>query len=182
MAERRGYYVNTGLREQARKIRERLNEKQRLKEQEAQLLEIKRKQEEELAKLRKEQQRKREIELKTKNYFEFNKYNRKIAVEGRPYYFGDHFTNHKGWYPEGQGQFFCDDKLLLDGKYQKGVFKEGTVQFLRDGSQWKGRLKDDMIHGAGIVVDSEGKETRAIAYEGIILCFDGGKLAIVRSR
>ncbi len=175
MGERRGYYVNSGLREEARRMREKLNEKAKLKEKENELLEIKRKQEEELAKLRKEQQRKREIELKTKNYFEFNKYNRKVPVEGKPFYYGDFVKDHKGWYPEGDGQFHCDENIILDGIYQKGIFKKGKILFLNDGTRWNGHIKDDMIHGAGRIIDPDGNEIKAIAFQGSILCRHGGK-------
>ena len=173
MSEKRGYYVNTGLRAEAQKWRLKFQEEERQKQKEQEEIDRKRRAEEELKKLREEVRRKQEIEDKTKRYFEFNKYNRKIPSEGNPYYFGDMTIINKSWMPHGTGQFFVNEISVLEGKYNIGEFYEGKVVWT-DGTGWDGSLKNGVMHGVGNVVKEGGERKPALAWEGKLICIQEG--------
>jgi hypothetical protein len=170
MVERRRYVVNTGLRAEASALRAKFSAQQRARDQQLLEQELERQKEAELLELRKEADQKLAIELKTKRYFEFNKYNRKIAPVGSPYFVGDTANDHLAWTQDGQGKFLIDEEVVLDGTYQNGEFVKGKILFRADGSRWEGGIRDGVIHGAGTLTHTDGRVHSVLAHDGHILC------------
>lgn len=170
MSEKRGYCVNTGLRAEAQKWRLKFQKEALIKQKENEEIERKREAEQQLEQLRKEVQRKKEIEEKTRHYFDYNKYNRKVPADA--YYFGDMEIVQNSWRPHGSGKVVVNDVPIVEGKFSKGDFYEGKIVWT-DGSGWEGSMKDNMIHGVGFVV-KEGERKPALAYEGKLICLREG--------
>jgi hypothetical protein len=112
----------------------------------------------ELQKFRELEALRKEKEFKTKRYFEFNSFHRKIKLEDDPYYYGDLQLQSSGWRPHGKGQFVVNKRTLLEGNYVKGAFIEGKVMFFKHGYKWEGQLHNNLIHGIGYVTKLRPEE------------------------
>lgn len=116
----------------------------------------------ELAKIQKE--------LKTKRFFDVNQYNRKVVAPDTPVYFGEFIElgKPKAWIPHGQGQFLLNDEVKIDGSYTNGVLNGIATINWTDGYTWTGHMKDDVMHGPGVVTDPEGVARPAMAHDNSI--------------
>jgi len=133
------------------------------------LLQLK-KEEEERLRLELIEKKRAEDERKTKAYFEFNKYNRRIAMEGRPVYFGDFITKSAAWFPHGQGTFTVFGSEVLNGRFVKGEFVDGIVRF-SDGTTWHGHVEQHRMNGVGLLTTQDGTKHEVIARNNEIVCF-----------
>lgn len=172
------YSKQPSLKEESKKIAAILREKEKHKERERYEISLKKKQAEDLKKLRKEELKRQEEEFKTKKYFEFNKYDRKVTVEGAPYFKGELELASSAWRPDGPGKFVYDDRVALDGLFIKGDFVSGKF-VLPDGSVWEGQMHHDLIHGIGKISKPECDSEEALAYRGHLICTRKGFLLII---
>ena len=88
---------------------------------------------------------------KTKEYYQYDMYNRKISAPENPIYFGDYSSISRAWVPQGEGKFYINDELVLEGHFQKGfLYGRGKLCF-PDGLIWVGEIKDYKMHGIGLL-------------------------------
>lgn len=145
-----------------------------LKQEQLRLRQLK-KEEEERLKLELIEKKRIEDERKTKAYFEFNKYDRRIAMEGNPVYFGDFTTKSSttattAWFPHGKGTFTVFGNEVLNGRFVKGDFVEGIVRF-SDGDTWDGHVEHHRMRGVGLLITQDGTQQEVIARDNEIVCF-----------
>ena len=66
-------------------------------------------------------------------------------------YFGDYVSVCGAWVPQGEGKFYLNDELVLEGQFQKGfLYGRGKLCF-PDGMNWVGEIKDYKMHGIGVL-------------------------------
>jgi len=144
---------------------------------------------EEADRLAAEAARQREIERKTKEYFEHDSRDRIVSLPRNPTYFGDFCggfevsankkaskqTRNESWVPHGKGQFLLDDEVHLSGTFVKGVNHGNGMMLiqLEDGtsSKWEGEFKMGKVHGVGFVTDKHGVRREALARDNLIICY-----------
>lgn len=140
-----------------------------LKQEQLRLRQLK-KEEEERLRLELIEKKRAEDERKTKAYFEFNKYDRRIAMEGGPVYFGDFTTKSTAWFPHGKGTFTVFGSEVLNGRFVKGDFVDGIVRF-SDGDTWNGHVEHHHMHGVGLLTTQDGTQQEVIARDNEIVCY-----------
>lgn len=140
-----------------------------LKQEQLRLRQLKQ-QEEERLRLELIEKKRAEDQRKTKAYFEFNKYDRRIAMEGGPVYFGDFITKSTAWFPHGKGTFTVFGSEVLNGRFVKGDFVDGIVRF-SDGDTWDGHMEHHRMHGVGLLITQDGIKQEVIARDNEIVCF-----------
>jgi hypothetical protein len=140
-----------------------------LKQEQLRLRQLKQEEEERL-RLELIEKKRAEDERKTKVYFEFNKYDRRIAMEGGPVYFGDFITKSTAWFPHGKGTFTVFGNEVLNGRFVKGDFVDGIVRF-SDGDTWDGHVEHHRMHGVGLLITQDGTQQEVIARDNEIVCF-----------
>jgi hypothetical protein len=140
------------LRDEVFNMRKRLHEIEKTKERAIYEQKEKARMEAELKKVRQIEFEKKELERKTKKYFYYDEYNRRKQVDGESYFVGEIETKHTSWLPDGPGKYFDYDYKVLDGNFKKGEFVSGEVFFPSNRQTWKGGLKNNAIHGPGIII------------------------------
>eukprot|EP01038_Epipyxis_sp_PR26KG_P010483 gene10483-14086_t len=160
------------IRDEAKLMLIKLQEKEELKKKLLEEQEINRKKEEHLKYLHEEEQKRLAIEAKTKRYFQLNSFNRKIPADDDPIYVGDFKCVSKAWIPDGQGQFFLNvDDLKLEGNFKNGMLEGIGKVYWRDGIEWEGNVKNNRIFGDGIIVTKNGSKKPAIANDNNIVAY-----------
>jgi hypothetical protein len=98
---------------------------------------------------------------KTKEYFELNKFGRKVDPEGWPSYFGYHKGTNGAWMPHGPGEMKVGGETTFKGHYVEGL-EHGKGET----STWKGDFKSGRVDGVGTY---NGKE--CLVRHSVIVCY-----------
>ncbi len=140
-----------------------------------------------------EELKQKEIERKTKNFFHYNEFNRKIIPPLEPFYFGEHVTfgsnsrMNPAWLPQGHGEFHLSedtfdsdgDRLYINGvtrvsgNFEKGVL-HGNAYLKFKESEYRGEVKKGKLHGSGILTEN-GVEREALLRNELVICYKDGK-------
>jgi hypothetical protein len=110
---------------------------------------------------------------KTKEFFYYNEFNRKVIPPGAPLYFGDHLdfgTNpsmNPAWLPHGRGEFRIDretidddgDKEIIRGEVKlQGYFDKGLIHGtshikFKENNEYTGDVRRGILHGTGVLTE-----------------------------
>lgn len=151
-------------------MRDIVNERERKLAEEKRILE-------ERKRLQREQEEfeAREIDRKTKNYFDLTPAFKKLLTQNTPYYFGEAQTSPGGaWLPHGPGEFYYADELQQKGIYVKGRICGNGLFIFDDGSKWAGKFVRGDMDGPGILTLSDGNEKAVVMRKNQIIAFQDG--------
>lgn len=152
-----------GIREEAARLRGKLDEVKRLKESLLTQQQEAIQQQKVLEQEAQEEERQKSNEKQLKKYFYYDEFNHYRLEQGEGYYTGDmeirpvpnyseyghEATPNPSWLPSGKGVFVDFDRVVLEGDYKKGSFQRGRVLHRSTEQLWEGRVSDHRMDGAG---------------------------------
>eukprot|EP01041_Mallomonas_annulata_P000515 gene515-990_t len=111
-----------------------------------------------------------ETKIKTKKYFEFSRYERKIDDKDSTLYYGDSIGAKGAWLPHGQGTYTLGDDIRYEGSFRKG-FPHGQCNFIQEnGLKWSGNFINGNMDGIGVLTYKNGEEREILMRKNKIIC------------